>query len=226
MASSPSPWPAGPPVEETLATRPLRPVSTAAENRALSELAQALARADVDVLQQLVDRALLLCGAHSAGVSLIELEGTAKVFRWHAVAGRWSSYLMGCMPRNASPCGIVVDRHAAQLMPNPDAYFPAMSAAVPLAKEALLVPFDVLGETVGTVWVVSHDDELRFGADDLRIIQSLAHFAAAAYLTKETLRKALEERDEAFRTVDRLLREKARAVEHPQEPRGNQLFSR
>ena len=210
---SPRTWPVGPRVEEVLAARPARPISLQAQNDALCELAQALARADGDVLQQLADRALVLCGAHSAGVSLIELDGAERVFRWHAVAGRWSNYVMGSMPRNLSPCGIVVDRHAAQVMPDPDLYFPAMRLAIPLAKEALLVPFDVLGETVGTVWVVSHEEGVRFTADDLRMIESLAHFAAAAYLAQVTLRRSLDDRAELLRMTERVNRENAKLRE-------------
>lgn len=206
----PPPWPDGPPADEVLATRPPRAVSLEAENRALCDLAQALARGDGDVLQLLVDRALALCGAHSAGVSLIEFDGADKVFRWRAVAGRWSHYLLGSMPRNASPCGTVVDRHAAQLMPKPDAYYPAMRAAIPLAAEALLVPFDLMGETVGTVWIVSHDETLHFAAEDLRTIRRLANFAAASYFSEATLRKTLEDREELIRANDRLKRENER----------------
>lgn len=204
--ATPRLWPDGPPVQEVLAQRPARPADHESENRVLCELAQALAERDGNVLQQLVEAAVRLCGAHTAGVSLIEMDGVEKVFRWHAVAGRWSHYLMGSMPRNASPCGIVVDRHAAQLMPKPELYFPAMLIADPPAAEALLVPFDVMGETVGTVWVVSHDDSVRFTAEDLRIVASLAHFAAAAYLVRMTLRRTLETGEELSRANERLKR--------------------
>ena len=202
-------WPQGPAAEVVLAPRPARPISLVQQNLALQGLARALARSHDKVLQQLVESALALCGAQSAGVSLIEYEGTDKVFRWHAVAGRWSRYLMGSMPRNASPCGIVVNRHAAQVMPNPELYFPAMLLAEPLATEALLVPFDVMGETVGTVWVVSHDDT-QFAADDLRMIACLSDFAAAAYLMQTTLHRMVEKHDELDRALGRLRRENER----------------
>lgn len=202
-------WPAEPGVDQVLAARPSRPASLREENLALGELAQALARSDSDILQQLAQQALKLCGAHSAGVSLVELDGAETVFRWLAVAGRWSGHRMGSLPRHASPCGIVLDRRAPQVMPNPERYFPAMLNVVPLATEALLVPFEVLGETVGTVWVVSHD-EMRFGAEDLRLMRSLAHLAAAAYVSQVMLRRAFEDRDELLRTTDRLTRENAR----------------
>jgi hypothetical protein len=207
-------WPAGPSVEDVLADREPRVVSLEAENNALQQLARALARADGDVLQQLVELALDLCKAHSAGVSIIEFDGPEKVFRWRAVAGRWSNYLMGSMPRALSPCGVVVDRNAAQVMPQPHLYFPAMGAAVPLATEALLTPFEAMGETVGTVWVVAHDESLTFSVDHLRIIRALAPFAAAAYVTQSTLRKSLADRDELMRTLDRMHRESERRSGH------------
>ena len=202
-------WPQGPAAEAVLAARPARPISLMHQNLALQGLARALAHSHDNVLQQLVESALALCGAQSAGVSLIEYDGADKVFRWHAVAGRWSRYLMGSMPRNASPCGIVVDRHAAQVMPKPELYFPAMLSAEPLATEALLVPFDVMGETVGTVWIVSHD-ETQFAADDLRMIACLSDFAAAAYLVQTTVRRMIEKQDEFERALGRLHRENER----------------
>lgn len=219
-ARTPNPWPAEPGVDQVLAARPSRAPALKEENRALCELAGALASSDGDVLQQLVEHALTLCGAHSAGVSLIELDGTETVFRWHAVAGRWAGYRLGLMPRDASPCGAVVDYRAPQVMPRPEKYFPAMLDAVPVATEALLVPFEVLGETVGTVWVVSHEESLCFGAEDLRLVRSLAQFAAAAYVSQVMLRKALDDRDELVRTKDRLQRENARLWQTQEEKKG------
>jgi len=203
------PWP-DKPISEYLRDRPASPIGLEAAMAAFDSLARELSKADGNVLQLLVETAIGLCGAHSAGVSVIELDGADKVFRWRAVAGRWAKYLMGSMPRGASPCGIVVDRRAAQLMPKPEIYFPAMLAAEPLASEALLVPFEVLGETVGTVWVVSHDDHCRFHSEHLRIMQRLSHFAAAAYFFSESLRRSLDMQEEMRRSNERLRSENER----------------
>jgi signal transduction histidine kinase/ActR/RegA family two-component response regulator len=51
----------------------------------------------------------------------------------------------------------------------------------PPLVEGLLVPFHVDGRAVGTVWVVAHDETRRFDAEDQRLLESLAGFAAAAY---------------------------------------------
>jgi hypothetical protein len=59
------------------------------------------------------------------------------------------------MPRDASPCGVVIDRDAIQLMEFADRCFPELLAE-PRFVEALLFPFHADGKAVGTVWVVSH----------------------------------------------------------------------
>ena len=150
-----------------------------AENRALRLLAAEMEKPHGDVLARLADVALELCGGHSAGISLIESDGVETRFRWHAVAGRWAPHVGGGMPRNASPCGVVIDRNSTLLMSQPGGYFPMMAEVDPLAAEALLSPFHLLAEPVGTVWVVTHDDTHKFDAEDVRILESLAKVASA-----------------------------------------------
>ena len=63
--------------------RPSRPPDLAAENQALIALAQALATAPETMLQKLADTALVLCRAHSAGLtfwrSRIKRDGSTGV---------------------------------------------------------------------------------------------------------------------------------------------------
>lgn len=129
----------------------------------------------------------------SAGISILEGE---TFFRWHAVAGPWAHFVNGGMPRSASPCGTVIDRDAPLLFSQPGRYFPEMAKVDPLAAYALLVPFHVRGQPVGTVWVVAHDRDHRFDQEDLRVLTSLSRFAAAAYQAhvNVALGRKLEER--------------------------------
>jgi GAF domain-containing protein len=46
-----------------------------------------------------------------------------------------------------------------------------------------LIPLYVDGEAVGTIWVISHDENRRFDAEDLRVMTNLGNFAGAAYKT-------------------------------------------
>src|SRR6516164_7874148 len=74
-----------------LARRPTRPPDYAAEGRALTGLAEAMADSPQTILQKLVETALDVCRADSAGISMLEPGGMAGVFRWHAVSGRFAS---------------------------------------------------------------------------------------------------------------------------------------
>ena len=62
----------------------------------------------------------------------------------------------------------------------PERFFPALKIEPPIV-EALLVPFHVENQPVGTVWVVTHTDDRKFDQEDERIIKTLANFAAAGW---------------------------------------------
>jgi CheY-like chemotaxis protein len=166
--------------EELSRRRPRHRMQEALDS-ALRKLAGELATSPRQVLQKLTDATLELCQSHSAGVSLLEAEGDREFFRWHAVSGTWAPLLWTTLPRDFSPCGTVLDRKAAQLMVLPERHFTSLAQVLPKVYEALLVPFEVAGESVGTVWVVSHDPERRFDSEDRRVVAGMASFAAEAY---------------------------------------------
>jgi CheY-like chemotaxis protein len=147
----------------------------------IDRLARELATSPRQILQKLADSALELCQAHSAGVSLLEQEGERQFFRWHAVSGKWGALLWTTLPREFSPCGTVLDRKGPQLMIDPERYFAPLANVPPKVYEALLVPFSIGGELVGTVWAISHDRSRRFDAEDKRVLTELSEFAARAY---------------------------------------------
>ena len=168
-----------------LTRRPARACDHAAENRAvlalMDEMASASGIAGADrVLQKLVDTALRLCRAHSAGVSLLEREGEHEIFRWRAAAGPWANLVGGSVPRRRSPCGTALDRNMALLMARPERHFGYVPGA-PQIVELLLIPFHYDGEPAGTLWIVAHDDTRSFDAEDCRLMTTLARFATTAY---------------------------------------------
>lgn len=185
-----------------LSRRPTRPPDYASENRALVALAGALSRSPGDVLQTLAETALGLCRAQSAGLSLLD-EGQ-KRFRWCATAGQWASHLGGGTPREFGPCGTVLDRDAAMLFSRPERHYAYLASVTPSIEEALLVPFHVDGQSVGTIWVIAHDQDRRFDAEDLRVMTSLASFAAVAYQTRLSLDAITTSHQELERTVTAL----------------------
>lgn len=163
--------------------RPSRPPDYAAENYALLTLAQEMATSPAGILQKLADTALVMCRAHSAGLSLLEDDDQRSHFHWRAIAGQWAPHLNGGTPRNFGPCGTVLDRNTALMCSHPERDFPYFGEVTPLLEEALLVPFYINGEAVGTIWVVAHDESRRFDTEDLRVMTSLSTFAASAYQT-------------------------------------------
>jgi signal transduction histidine kinase len=185
-------------VRAQLVSRPRRAPDYESEARALAELADELAQNPRNMLQRLTEIALELCRADTAGLSLLE----GELFRWEGVAGVYASYRNGTMPRGASPCGVCIDQGLTQLMHLPDRLFPALCAE-PRFVEALLIPFAVRGQNIGTVWIVAHSEERKFDAEDERIVRTLANFAAAGWQQWKGSQTALEanERKDQFLAI-------------------------
>jgi PAS domain S-box-containing protein len=172
---------------DELMGRQSRPPDYAAECRALIALAHEMAVSPDDVLERLVEAAMALCGAHSAGVSLLEESDQKKNFHWRAISGRWAAHVNGGTPRDFGPCGVVLDRNVPLLCSHPERDFPYFGEVEPLCEEAVLVPFYVRGGAVGTVWAVAHDKSKRFDAEDLRLLTHLSDFASAAYQVRTSM---------------------------------------
>ena len=122
-------------------------------------------------------------------------------FHWRAVAGRWSQFLEGGTPRDFGPCGTVLDFNEPLLFSHPERDFPYIGELTPAIEDALLVPFHVGNQAVGTIWVVSHDETKCFDAEDLRVMTNLSKFAAAAYQTLLSSRAAGVTNEELQQTV-------------------------
>ena len=146
------------------------------EHHAFGRLFAQLAEHPRNMLQTLVERAVPLCDAHSAGISLLE----GDVFRWEAVAGVLARERGRTTPQEQSPSSVCIDRGTTQLMRLVDRCFPALLAA-PRIVEMLLFPFYDHGQPIGTVWIVSHAEERTFDREDARLVRVLSQFASAAW---------------------------------------------
>jgi len=152
-----------------------------AESHVLVWLAEEMARAPGAIFERLAEAVLKLTRAESAGISLLnQREGR---FIWPAVAGIWSRHVGGGAPRDASPCGSVLDRNQALYFARPQRYFNALAAVSPAIEEGLLVPFHIDGKPMGTIWAVAHDAGRQFDSEDERLLVGLSKFTAAAFRT-------------------------------------------
>jgi PAS domain S-box-containing protein len=185
-----------------LAHRPTRSPDYAAEGRALTALAEVMANSPETILQKLVETALDLCHADSAGISILEPGGTPDVFRWHAVAGRFAPNIGSQVLREASPSGIVLDRNTSLLFSYPERHFEYGMAIDPPIVEALLVPLHTDGKPVGTLWLIAHTPSRRFDTEDQRVLTSLSLFASMAYQVKTAAFTAVTAREDVRQMLD------------------------
>ena len=161
--------------------RRLRDPDHELEAHALGALAEYLTRDPDNLLQAVADLSLAVCRANSAGVSILEPTHEPRQCRWLALAGAFSQQLDGTLPAETCPCGEVIRHNQVFLFDRPDRFFPALRGVTPNIHEALLVPFHLGKEPIGTLWVIAHRPERHFDAEDARVLQSLSRMAAAAW---------------------------------------------
>jgi C4-dicarboxylate-specific signal transduction histidine kinase len=212
---------------DELLRRPSRSPDHRKENTALSALVSALAVSPRTILQTLADKVLETFDADSAGLSLLIED--SKRFYWAAIAGAWKPHIGSVTPREFGPCGDVLDSNKTMLFSHWERRYPYLRDTVPLAEEALLVPFYVNGGAVGTIWAIAHGNRRKFDAEDQRVLESLSRFASAAYQTVDAIeelkseRSALESAEAELRRLADNLDEHVRVRTQELEDRNGQL---
>lgn len=167
------------------------PARSPAETQAFLALSRTLAQEPDRALQRLVELAMKLTGAESAGLSLADVEGNDPVFRWVAITGEFARYLNGTMPRDFSPCGAAVEARRPLVMRDPVRHYTYISQLHAPVRLGLLVPFARTGRPVGTLWVVAHGGQKVFTTEDVRVVQDLTTFACAILDTQAPARAGL-----------------------------------
>ena len=189
-------------ITEQLFLRPPKPSNLQVENQALRMLGRQLTKPPKEILKHLVETALELCQAGTAGVSLIEATGRGEeVFRWVTLAGAYERYEGGTIQYDFSPCGVCLRRGGPQLYSYPERYFTYQKQFEPTVVEVLTVPLVLDGRGLGTIWIMSHDEQRQFDGEDLRVMTSLADFTAAALCSAQSRHAAedMSRREQAAR---------------------------
>lgn len=162
-----------------------------AENQAMHTLARQLANSRQTMLKTLVNIAIDLCQAGTAGVSLLETSQSGEeIFRWVALAGELEQYEGRTTPGDFSPCGVCLERQAPILYLYPERYFTYFQEAKPSTIEGLVIPLVIDEHPLGTIWILSHDEQRQFDSEDVRVMNSLADFTAAALQSSRALQTA------------------------------------
>lgn len=165
-----------------LGRRPIRGPDVEAENAAYLLLSEQLREGRNGLLQSLMEAAISLCQAGTAGISLLErADGARARFRWTAIAGQLADSVNGTVPRDFSPCGVCLDHDTPMLFAHPERHYTYLQGVGVPFCEILVLPFHVDGSQAGTIWIILHDDARGFDMEDVRIMSRLARFTGAAY---------------------------------------------
>lgn len=213
-----------------LLRRSARAPSFEKENHAIYELVEQLTTQPEGVLQRVAELSMDLCGADSAGISILEQSGESGIFRRDAVAGDVTSNLFGAHPAECSPCGEALSRNGVQLFDRPDRFFPGLRNVQPRIHEALLAPWSLGGEPAGILWVLAYNPDHKFDSEDARVLHRLAQFVAIAHQAElavkqirdiqPDLERRVEERTRALSEAFQILRQESADREQAEIQRG------
>jgi RNA polymerase sigma factor (sigma-70 family) len=103
-----------------------------------------------------------------------------ELFRWKALAGELEGYQGGSTPRDWSPCGQCLKAAKPMLYSYPARFFTYFKEVDTTIVEGLVIPMYAEGQPVGTIWIISHDEQRHFNAEDVRIMTSLGSFVSAS----------------------------------------------
>ncbi|QCI67267.1 HWE histidine kinase domain-containing protein [Phreatobacter stygius] len=178
-------------ITEELRRRPFKPANLQAEAEAFRELSSLIARNPNRAINRFMELAVRLCRAGSAGLSLIdENEAGAEEFVWEAISGALKGHVGGTMPRHFSPCSLCLDAGRTVLVRQPSLTFSAFEALAQPVTEELVVPlFDTGGLALGALWVVHHEADKRFDAEDARVMEHLAVQLVLALKLRDRMEK-------------------------------------
>ena len=139
-------------------------------------------------LHCLIDTVLRLYGAGSVGLSVLRSGSHGHAyFVWEAVSGALAAHQGDGTPGNHSTCGLCLDIGTAIVLAQPGRAFSYLARVQPAICEALIVPlYNDDGTPLGTLWVVHHEQNARFGADDVLVIERLAPVTAVPLKRMQT----------------------------------------
>ena len=162
------------------AARRLHTHDIAVQMEAMRRLTRAFVEHPDTLLQELVNAAIDMCGAESAGISIQNTKADGETFyHWVATGGKYASFLDAILPSTPSACGQCIERGRPQIFRVTQRFFDIMGVDAPVVTDGVLIPWQV-EDTHGTIWIMAHEREQAFDQEDCRMMELLASFAAMA----------------------------------------------
>jgi signal transduction histidine kinase len=206
----------------TFAERRLHTRDVAVQAEGMQRLARAFVDRPDTILQELVNAAVELCGADSAGISIEKDNGNDKEFyHWVATAGQYSGFLNAILPRYPSACGLCLERGQAQHFRVGQRFFDILGVEAPLVTDGILLPWQV-DNTRGTIFVMAHGRTEAFDGEDARMMQLLADFAAMGFRQQRQQRELMAQAKAAAAAA--MANDLAHKINNPLQALTNQLY--
>jgi hypothetical protein len=158
--------------------RQLHARDAATQLAGMQRLAQAFVDRPETILQELVNSAVDLCGADSAGISIENRDDDDNtIYNWVATAGKYSRFVNATLPSFPSACSVCIQRGQPQLFRVTPEFFDLMGIEAETVTDGILIPWE-MEETRGTLWIMAHERSEAFDKNDCRLMEALASFAA------------------------------------------------
>lgn len=165
-------------VDAAFAARQLHARDVSTQMDGLRRLSHALLERPGSILQELVQAAVELCNADSAGISIERPEmGDDAYYHWVAASGQYSAFTNAVLPRYPSACGVCLERGHAQHFTVTPKFFEILGVEASPVTDGILLPWTSEG-TRGTIFVMAHGRTEAFDTNDVRLMNMLADFAA------------------------------------------------
>lgn len=188
----------------------------------LQRLSHALLERPGTILQELVNAAVDLCGADSAGISIEKEDGNDQEFyHWIATAGAYSNFMDAILPRQPSACGVTLERGRPQHFTVSRKFFDILGVDAPLVTDGLLLPWTT-EDTRGTIFVMAHGRLEAFDENDARLMTMLADFAAMGYRQQKQQAKLIAQ--ERLSAVAQMAHVLAHEINNPLQSMTNSAY--
>jgi signal transduction histidine kinase len=188
----------------------------------MRRIAQAFVERTETIHQELIDIAIELCRADSAGISIERPDQPDENFyHWIATAGQYSGFLDAVLPRFPSACSICLERGRPQLFRVGKRFFDLLGVEAPVVKDGILLPWEV-NEIRGTIFIMSHEKTEAFDLSDCRIMEVLADFAAMGIKQQAQQRFLMEQTSAAAAST--MANELAHKINNPLQSLTNLLY--
>jgi hypothetical protein len=188
----------------------------------MERVAHAFVETPDTILQELVNAAIELCGAESAGISIEREDKTDEnYYQWVATAGEYAGFLNAVLPRYPSACSLCIERSTPQLFRVTKRFFDLMQVDAAIVTDGILIPWQ-MDETRGTIWIMAHGRAEAFDSGDVRMMQVLANFAAMGVRQQRQQKLLLEQASAAAAAA--IANDLAHQINNPLQSVANLLY--